>query len=513
MPSLKEYSSKVAELDSQEQYNITKLSQMIKGAKLTPETVGEMLPEAVIIGDAEHQSVSKSMVEVTERAIDYSVRRDPEPLSAALFPIIGTAIRKALNRMLTDMMANMNSSLQNVFSLKRLKWRYESWKTGVPYLEIVIRNTLQFQVEHVFLIHSKTGILLHTVSRKGSATADNDMVASMLTAVQSYIKDSLSLDKSETVNGISVGEYTIVVEEGPRAILALVIKGVPDGSVREVMQDTLENVHLKLAKQLEKFNGDTEPFVKEEALLTPCLLTQEKKKNIKPVYAIILVSLLFAGLCTLIGFGIYKANLRNTFVNGINAEPGIMVVSSKTRFGKTTVKMMVGPNAKPLEEIAREYGMPLENYIFDIEHFGTAAAVVPEIRQVPESLLQMGRELGEYTLLFIPNSEELRPGQEEIIREAGALITAIVDEANRLDFDVTINITGHAAGSVDDEASTLISQERARKALMLFSEINKPLVQYVRTFGAGISEPIVPVEVTEEDKEMNRAVTFKAVFE
>ncbi len=515
MPNFKDYSSKIAELDSQEQYNVAKLSTYLRGAKLTPESVGEMLPEAVIIGEAEHQNVSKSMVEVTERAIDYSVRRDPEPLSSALFPIIGTAIRKALNKMLNDMMVAMNNSLQNVFSLKRIQWRYESWKTGVPYLEIILKNTLQYQVEHVFLIHAKTGILLHSVSRKGSTTADNDMMASMLTAVQSYIRDSLSLDKAETVNGISVGEYTILVEEGPRAILALVIKGIPDGNVRNVMQDTLENIHLRLAKPLEKFNGNTDVFVKEEALLTPCLLSQEKGgKKSRPIYAIILISLVLAGLAVLLGFSLYRGHKRNLFINAINAEPGMMVVSAKNHFGKTTVKLLRDVNSKPIDTIAGEYGTDLQNFIFDIEEFSSVVyARAPQKRQIPESLLEMGRKLGEYIIFFVQDSEELRPGQEAVVREAGELITAIVDEASRLNFQVTIDITGHAAGGVADEASISISEERARKAMMLFSEINKPLVRYVRIYGAGISEPLAAMENTEEDKELNRSVTFKAVFE
>jgi len=129
------------------------------------------------------------MTPLTEDAIDLSVRKDPDILSSALLPVIGGAIRKAMAKMLAEMMANMNSGLESVFSLQRLAWRIEALKTGKPFIEIMLAHTMEYSIDHAFLIHKKTGLLLKSMSRPGCATADDDMVSSMLTAIRQYIGD------------------------------------------------------------------------------------------------------------------------------------------------------------------------------------------------------------------------------------------------------------------------------------------------------------------------------------
>lgn len=249
------------ELDPEDKYHITKLRERLKGSTLSPQIIGEILPEAVQIGESQNRKISKSMVEIIERAIDTSVNKDSNILSTALFPIIGAAIRRAINQLLVDTMTNMNVGLEQVFSFKRIFWRYQAWKEGVSFLEIVLRNTIQFRVEHVFLIHTQSGILLSSLSRNDAKTADDDMVASMLTAVRDYIKDSLALSKSEQVNVISAGDFSLIIEEGPRATLAVIVRGLSDNSLKTIMRDTLDLIHIKQSIELKHFTGDRKSVV------------------------------------------------------------------------------------------------------------------------------------------------------------------------------------------------------------------------------------------------------------
>lgn len=502
------------ELDPEEQYHITKLRERLKGSTLNPKAIAEILPEAVQFGEAQNRKISKSMVEVTERAIESSVHRDPDTLSTALFPIIGAAIRRAINQLLIDTMTNMNVGLEQVFSFRRFAWRFQAWKEGVSFIEIVLRNTIQFRVEHVFLIHTQSGILLSSLSREESKTADDDMVASMLTAVRDYIKDSLSLSKSEQVNNISAGEFSLLIEEGPRATLAVIVRGMSDNSLKAIMRDVLEFIHIKFFSPLEQFKGDTSPFEKAKNELKPCLVSKELgNAKQKPVYAIIFVSLIFAvALFFGVRFAIANAK-RSAFVSALDAQPGMIVASVEKGLFKTKLKILHDPRSLSIEELALEYEINLEKFNIETEGFISTAFETTTPRTVPAELIALAKKLATYLVLFEQDSGELRTGQEDLVREAGTLVSTIIDKAQKAGFTATIEITGHSAGQIEDESSISISEERAQKAMALFASVNAPLVKYTRIRGAGISDPVVENEITEEDKIKNRSVTFKALFE
>lgn len=157
-------------------------------------------------------------------------------------------------------------------------------------------------------------------------------------------------------------------------------------------------------------------------------------------------------------------------------------------------------------------GVDLGDYELEVEEFSSAAfGSEPAGRAIPEELLELARRLSSYTVLFEQDSGELRAGQERSMREAGALVSELVSRARALDFAARVEITGHAAGEVQDDRALKVSEERARKALDAFVGVNAPLAEYVTARGVGILEPVVPDATTEADAVLNRSVTFKAI--
>jgi hypothetical protein len=155
-------------LEQRERRQLESLVAELGKNRVDAASVSEALPEAVALRSGRDSQLPKSLVDVTEKAIEYSVNRNPAALCEALFPIIGSAIRKALQRLLTESMARMNTGLESAFSFKRLAWRFESWRTKTPYAQIVLRDTVECRVEQVFLIHREKGLLLATVAQDTS---------------------------------------------------------------------------------------------------------------------------------------------------------------------------------------------------------------------------------------------------------------------------------------------------------------------------------------------------------
>jgi outer membrane protein OmpA-like peptidoglycan-associated protein len=359
------------ELDERERYALKKLRASMGSASITAEGVGEVLPDAVVFSADEGAKLPKSMVQTTEKAISLSVAEDPVVLSDALFPIIGSAIRKAVERLVSEILFKINAGLEKGLSVKRLGWRFESLRSGIPFYEIALKHTLDYRVEHVFLIHKKTGLLIADASLPGpSSLADKDMVASMLTAVRDYIKDSLSLAKTETVNVLSAGDYSIFVEEGPLALIALVVRGTADPSVRSLAQDALETVHTRLGPQLRAFDGEIEPFEKAAPFLESCLVSVDRgAKGKKPVYAIALLCILGATACFFIARGAMQSVRDGAFLSALDSEKGIVVVRAHRSRGLLRGTIMRTPEARPIAAIAAEKGFDMAQTALDVETY------------------------------------------------------------------------------------------------------------------------------------------------
>ena len=111
--------------------------------------------------------LQRALAPTIEDAITASVRRNPRPLADALFPIIGPAIRKAIAATLSGMLESLNTTLEHSLSWRSLQWRLDARRTGKPFAEIVLLNTLVYRVEQVFLIHRPSGLLLQHLTASG----------------------------------------------------------------------------------------------------------------------------------------------------------------------------------------------------------------------------------------------------------------------------------------------------------------------------------------------------------
>lgn len=66
-------------------------------------------------------------------------------------------------------------------------------RTGASFAEVVLRHTLLYRVEQVFLVHRESGLLLHHLTAQSIAAQAPDMVAGMLTAIQDFARDSFQV--------------------------------------------------------------------------------------------------------------------------------------------------------------------------------------------------------------------------------------------------------------------------------------------------------------------------------
>ncbi len=339
------------------------------------EDVSRVLPEAILArSKTKDKQLTTALTPTVEAALSTSVKRNPQPLVNAIAPVIGSALRQAVANALEELTQKINQILEQHVSLKGLRWRFESWRTGRPFAEIVLSHTLLYRVEQVFLVHKKTGLLLHHVGIEGESMQDTDIVSSMLSAIQNFVQDSSGTTKDELLESFQVGELAVDVEQGPEAFLAAVVRGNPPRRLRRVFLEALESIHLECARELEEFKGDATPFIASRPYLEECLQMQTDTPpgKGKPILSWGLRLVLFGLGAALVwwGYQTLQDNRRwSDYLERLKIEPGVVVVASEKQQGKRVVRGLRDPLATDPVLLLQEAGIDPANVVSQWEPY------------------------------------------------------------------------------------------------------------------------------------------------
>ncbi|MBN1689541.1 MAG: hypothetical protein JW901_00795 [Dehalococcoidia bacterium] len=250
-----------------EQSEIDEIKRRLNDPKRRTEELSNIIAEAIVMRASKDSKLAAALLPTTETVLRDIVRRDPKFLADTIFPIIGPAIRKSISESLRSMVQSMSATLEYAFSWRGIKWRIESIRTGKPFAEIVLLNTLIYRMEQIFLIHKETGLVLQHVAADSAEAKDAGMVAAMLTAIQDFVNDSFSGKESSALQNLNLGDLSIWIEQGPRTVMAAVIRGNAPQEMRNQLQEIIEHIEFEYEGALDRFEGDAAPFEKCRSVL------------------------------------------------------------------------------------------------------------------------------------------------------------------------------------------------------------------------------------------------------
>ncbi|HEX2339358.1 MAG TPA: OmpA family protein [Vicinamibacterales bacterium] len=520
--------------------------------------VSQVLPQAVLLRTRDPQ-LTRALAPTIEEAITASVRKNPQPLADAMFPVIGPAIRKAIAASLSSMLESLNRTLEHSLSWRAVKWRITALRTGKSFAEVVLLNTLVYRVEQVFLIDRRSGLLLQHLKADSAAVPDADMVSAMLTAIRDFARDSFRVSEAEALETLEIGDLTVWIEQGPHAILAAVIRGTPPHELRSVLQDVIERVHSQHGDALRSFDGDTGPFESARPLLETCLQVQyqrDRKRTSPWLLAIAGALALAAGFWM---FSSLRARARwDAYLDALRAEPGIVVVSADRQSGKYVVNGLRDPLARdpasflsshqlsaatvtgnwqlyqalePTFVLARARGIlrppagvTLQFADGVLSAAGTASAdwileSVPLARAVPgvarynptrlidSEIAAFTKRLEAARLLFVRGTITPVPGGDQVLAACREHVRSLDVLAKAAGRRFMLEIRGHADGDGPPGSNIPLS---ARRAERVRTELQTELLQQmdVATSGVGSAEPLTR-GTADTDKQQNRRVSLR----
>jgi outer membrane protein OmpA-like peptidoglycan-associated protein len=340
---------------------LSRLSGVVDDPERLAEAIGRVLPTAIAQATSDAR-LGHVLAPAMEKATESSIRSDPHTLVNILYPLIVPAIRKSIGETIDETFQSLNQSLKYSLTWRGLRWRWEAWRTGTSFAEVVLKHTLVYQVEHVFLIHRHTGLLISHVAAENAASQDPQLVSSMLVAIQDFVRDSFSGAEQQGLDTLRLGELRLWSEAGPFATLVAVIRGDPPEGLHDTLRNALSRIHAERHHALESFDGDSSGFADIAAQLAEVVAL---KQRAPPRFGTGLRRLIVLGWLTVLlmfagAWGVrwwQEQQIRESYLARLRTQPGIVITDSGERDGKFLVAGLRDPLAVDPQLVLRQVGI------------------------------------------------------------------------------------------------------------------------------------------------------------
>lgn len=213
------------------QQEIESLREEIRGQKEIEDRVMPLIDKKVeylqenfseLFGPAMAATIKQQIVDSQDEMID------------ALYPIIGRLIRKFLAKELERIVARMDASINEAFSLKSWRRRMVNWFKGESRKDSLVREMARPEFEDVYIIDKESGLLAGSWSRQ--QTTDQDMVAGMLTAIKSFVESAFR-SGDQDLETIEYDTYKILIHNFHTFYIAVIVSGVVSPQFKTMLYD------------------------------------------------------------------------------------------------------------------------------------------------------------------------------------------------------------------------------------------------------------------------------------
>ncbi len=348
-----------------ERRTITSVSERVSQRELRATDVGDVLPDAMDRSYARGAALVDSMEAPVGECVQRQLRDEPQTYADALYPVIGPAIRKSISHALRNLSQQINQAVEHSLTPKGLAWRFQAARAGIPFGEFLLQRTLKYRVEQAYLICRENGLLVEHVHHPGSAVKDSDAVSAMFTAIQDFVKESFSPDRSGRLESADMGEFTLWAVHGPHALLVCVIRGVPPKNLRAELSTILERIHFRFGDAIKTYSGDVGSVPGAKSELRKCIefeaVSEDRTAGNGPSIFIGLLALAIVAALAYLGYQRWTADAEaDRLADALAATPGIYVTELRSGISGTRLRGLRDPAADTFDEVLTRANIPVE---------------------------------------------------------------------------------------------------------------------------------------------------------
>ncbi len=208
------------------------------------------------------EDVAGALAPVMGEAIKRQVIETREEVVDALYPIIGKTIRKSVAEAMSDQFSSVNKKIENSIRRSFLPTWLQAKLLGMKRAELLIKDSLPFRIEQIFVIHTETGLLIAHVAAdqdQNGNSVNQELISGMLTAIRDFVAHAFQSHDHE-LQEIHYGQSKIVLDLGRYAYLAVVVSGYePENFYKEVGRLN-QKIYNRYYRALRQFQGDVSDF-------------------------------------------------------------------------------------------------------------------------------------------------------------------------------------------------------------------------------------------------------------
>ncbi len=124
-----------------------------------------------------------------------------------------------------------------------------------------------YTMEELYLVYDDGRLIASKHSRE--AKVDSDIMSSMLTAINDFVKDSFQTEGN--LGAIDYGENKIILERGDHTVLAAVVYGEATRDLRSKMGGAVREIEETFAEYLASWDGDIDKLSGTQEFLDPIM--------------------------------------------------------------------------------------------------------------------------------------------------------------------------------------------------------------------------------------------------
>jgi outer membrane protein OmpA-like peptidoglycan-associated protein len=347
-----------------------------------------------IIADLLYKKILESKTQMAEAlapvmggAIRQQIAEAKDDMADALYPVIGQAVRKSVAEAMKNLMQAINERIDTF-----LNQGFRASKKVDRYL--LLKQSLPFYVEEIFLIHKESGLLLAHASQNDENNGNEDMVSGMLTAIRQFSNAAFSAN-DQSLHEIEYEQFKIIIEDGKYAYLAFVVKGAVSNGFRSIIKDLENKIHLRFYKEMRAFEGDVDTLEPVKPILSGFISSVheplfkealQQNKKAKPKGILFLAILIFV-LALIFFFYSTDNGLEteyNQLLENFQEKQGSFFTSSREENNVVLKGVLFDTDRKVLINNLKELGLTVK---------ADDLFVLPDVQTLQNNLLQVQKEL------------------------------------------------------------------------------------------------------------------------
>jgi outer membrane protein OmpA-like peptidoglycan-associated protein len=462
--------------------------------------LAEVLPDAIKAAPA--KALRAALEPLFEKVFRSSVRKHTRELADAIYPVMGPALRSSIAAAIREFAESLNQMVEKSFSFRGIGWRIEALVTGKSFGEMVLARSLLYSVQHVFLIHRKSGLLLYQAAARAPVLKDADMISGMLTAIQDFVADSFT-EAAQDLETVDAGRFKLWIQYGPKAMLVGAIAGSAPVELRGVFRNALDQIHETFYTELDTFRqDDLSVFEPARPYLERCLLGQSapgKWGRAMPLLAGSLV-LLAVGFLVYQVYQVRRQAARwDHYFSSVKQLPGIVVTGIEKRGSQYVITGLSDPKAPDPAGLLRQEGLDPAAIQYRWQPYLSLNTPMAAARDLEAARERIRKEM----VRFEMGSSKLPLADVDRVQTLAEAMNRVF-EANP---QSRIVVTGHTDEVGSDPMNVKLSLDRARRVIDALAAQGVPRDR-LQAVGVGNTRPL-RTGGTDWDRASNRRVGFE----